>query len=78
MCLFWENVLILRSEGFRILGIVYTVDSSIRNSNLEFDFLFITFKKFLTQKMFLVFLVYFYFVKLEKFRTKREKNEFEK
>ena len=37
-CLFGEKVLIPGSGGFRILGIVYTVQTLV----LELDFLFIT------------------------------------
>ena len=64
MCFFWENVLILGSGGFLILGLVYTIKTLI----LELDFLFIIFEKkiFLTLKMCSVFLVDFLFVKWEK------------
>ena len=34
VCLLWEKLLILGSEGFRILGIVYTV----KTLALEWDF----------------------------------------
>ena len=55
-CLFGEKMLILGIEGFRILGIVYTVQTLV----LELDFLFITFEKFLSGlKIFLAFLANF-------------------
>ena len=42
VCFFWGSVLILRSGGFRILGIVYTVQTQV----LELDFLVIIFEFF--------------------------------